>query len=182
MGKTITFFVHAGLPEFDRQCVDVCEATGCVRVAAPQGATFAIAPRLTRKLPQADWAAPELGTLIFHPSILPYHRGPDAIRWTVHLGERVSGVTWFWCDDGLDTGSICEQEAVLLKTFESAGRAYHTRFLPAGIRALQRAVAGIVLGEVRRLAQDHELATYESLFPPMPVEVVKPGVSFALTR
>jgi methionyl-tRNA formyltransferase len=160
-----TFFCYDGAGEFGQQCVDVCEATGCVRVPSPQGATFAIAPRLMRKLTEAEWSEPELGTLIFHPSILPCHRGPDAIRWAIAEGDRVSGVTWFWCNDGLDTGPICEQEPVVLRSGESPGRAYHTRFVPAGIRALGRAVAGIAADAVRRVPQDPDLATYESFWP-----------------
>lgn len=160
-----TFFCYQGGDDFGRQCVDVCEATGCVRTNTPRGATFAIAPRLTRKLREGEWSEPALGTLIFHPSVLPYHRGPDAIRWTVALNERVGGVTWFWCDGGLDTGPICEQEAVLLLPGESAGRAYHTRFVPAGVRALRRAVAAITAVSARSVAQDESLATYESFAP-----------------
>jgi hypothetical protein len=123
------------------------------------------APKLTRKLHEGEWSEAKLCTLIFHPSILPYHRGPDAIRWVVALGERVSGVTWFWCGVGLDTGPICEQEPVLLKLGESPGRAYHTRFAPAGLRGLSRALAGIACGCPRRVMQETELASYESRWP-----------------
>lgn len=160
-----TFFCFDGGGDFGAQCVDVCEATGCVRVPSPRGATFAIAPKLTRKLADGECSEPTLGTLIFHPSILPVHRGPDAIRWAVHNRERVSGVTWFWADDGLDTGPICEQEPLVLALGESPGRAYHTRFVPAGIRALGRAVAGIAADRPRRVAQEACLATYESFLP-----------------
>ena len=157
-----SFYLYDGAGEFGNQCVDVCEATGLARVTAPEAATFAVAPKLTKVLSRHDWSAPLLGTLIFHPSILPYHRGPDAIRWAVALRERVSGVTWFWADDGLDTGPICEQEPVLLAPGESPGRAYHTRFVPAGLRAFERAVNGISTGQPRRVPQDPNLASYES--------------------
>jgi hypothetical protein len=178
-GAAKTFFCYDGSGEFGQKCVDVCEATGCVRVETPRGATFAIAPKLTRKLVNGEWTGPELGTLIFHPSILPYHRGPDAIRWAVADGDRVSGVTWFWCDDGLDTGPICEQEPVVLKLGESPGRAYHTRFVPAGIRSLERAVAGIVAGHVRRVLQEHELASYESFWPAPAAACGCPGATLS---
>jgi methionyl-tRNA formyltransferase len=174
-----TFFCYDGGEEFGKKCMDVCEATGFERVPMPQGATFAIAPRLTKKLGKAEWSAPELGTLIFHPSILPYHRGPDAIRWTVANSERVSGVTWFWCDDGLDTGPICEQEPVLLKPGESPGRAYHTRFVPAGLRALDRAVVFISAIGPRRIPQDEELASYEGRWPVLAIAPTASGCRMA---
>src|ERR1022692_4394263 len=149
-----TFYLIESQSPFDNLCVDVCEEQGLERQPLPWGATVAIAPCLTRKLPKHEWTAPRFGTLIFHPSILPYHRGPDAIRWAALKGERVSGVSWFWADDGLDTGAICEQEPVLLHPTESPGRAYHTRFIPAGLRALARAVSGIAQSCPRAILQD----------------------------
>lgn len=160
------FFYHDGGEKFGEMCIDVCEATGFARTSVPMEATFAIAPLLKRKLKPSEIIEPALGTLIFHPSILPYHRGPDAIRWAVAMGERVSGVTWFWADAGLDTGPICEQEPVVLAVGESAGRAYHTRFVPAGVRALRRAVEGIAADRPRRVAQESALSTYESRWSP----------------
>lgn len=158
------FYLFEGGEEFGQQIVATCEANGVARVGRPGDADFAVAPRLQRILRPSEFSAPRLGTLIFHPSVLPYHRGPDAVRWAVHLNERVSGVTWFWCADGIDNGGICEQEAVLLRPGESAGRAYHGRFIPAGLRAFERSLAGIISGMPRSVAQDESLASYESFF------------------
>ena len=160
-----SFYLWEGGGEFGSRVIDVCEATGMARVTAPEEVTVAIAPKLTKFLSRHEWSAPLLGTLIFHPSILPYHRGPDAIRWAVLRGERVSGVTWFWADDGLDTGPICAQAPVLLKPGESPGRAYHTRFVPAGVTALAAALLAIRDGHPVRVAQDDSLSTYESFCP-----------------
>lgn len=41
----------------------------------------AIAPLLTKKVSNEELAKPNLGTLIFHPSPLPYGRGASSIRW-----------------------------------------------------------------------------------------------------
>jgi methionyl-tRNA formyltransferase len=158
------FFLHPGAGDFGDLCAALCTAAGFGQTDDPTEAEFAIAPRLTRKLSHYEYTAPSLGTLVFHPSILPYHRGPDAIRWAIQLGEHVSGATWFWCDSGLDTGPICEQESVVLKIGESPGRAYHTRFIPAGLRALERALSGIAAGDPRMVLQDPSLASYESWY------------------
>jgi len=162
-----TFFMHAAPKIADAFCLD------CARVAAQCGfemsedrsaCSVAIAPWLTRKLLHAEYQAPMHGTLIFHPSALPYRRGRDSIKHTVRARERVSAATWFWASDGFDEGPICEQEVVVLLPGESAGRAYYTRFLPAGLVALQRALMGVYAGRPRRVAQDHALATYD---PPL---------------
>ena len=156
------FHCFPGGGDFGASCRAVCERAGIRPVEDPSEAAFAIAPLLTRKLSRFEWSAPTLGTLIFHPSILPARRGPDAIRWALAEGDPVSGVTWFWADEGLDTGPICEQEPVVLKAGEKPGHAYRDRFAPAGIRALERAVTSILAGDPRRVAQDPALATYQS--------------------
>lgn len=156
----LSFYLYpAG--EFGEQCKSTAEWLGFVEVGAPDVADLALAPLLTRKLSAEEWQAPYYGTLIFHPSALPYRRGPDAIRRTVAARERVSAATWFWAADGYDTGDICEQEVVILAPGESPGRAYHTRFIPAALRALERALLGISTGEPRRVPQEEALATYD---------------------
>jgi formyltetrahydrofolate dehydrogenase len=157
-------YIYPGAGEFGDRCAELCRAAGFVVTDDPNGVYLALAPLLTRKLSGYEWSTPMLGTLIFHPSALPYHRGPDAIRWVVQLGEHVSGATWFWCDGGLDTGPICEQETVVMKIGESPGRAYHTRFIPAALRALERALAGIQSGSPRSVEQDESAASYESFY------------------
>ncbi len=150
--------------EFAACCAQICERAGLVRCASPAGAEVAIAPRLSRKLPREEWEEPLYGTLIFHPSALPYGRGPDAIRWAMHLRERVSAATWFWCDEKLDAGPICEQQPVLLDLTQSASHNYRERFMPAGLLALERAIACIQAGKVRRVPQEEALASYDSHF------------------
>lgn len=165
------YYLYEAGNEFDQAVARICAARGLARTFDPAYAVVAIAPLLTRKLTRSTWEAPAHGTLIFHPSALPYRRGPDAIRWTLRSGERVSAATWFWCNEGLDTGPVCEQEVVVLKPGESPGRAYHTRFIPAGLRALQRALDGILAGHPRRVSQDSALATYDPRTPEHPAEL-----------
>lgn len=151
--------------DFVRACVGLCEAAGFTRSLDPYWAAFAIAPRLSRILAQAEYAAPNHGTLIFHPSALPYRRGPDAIRWAVAAGERVSGASWFFADEGIDAGPICVQRAVILKPGESAGRAYYSRFIPAAIDGLREALAIYRRdGGFTRTLQDESLSTYDGRF------------------
>ncbi len=158
-------YVYPGGEDFGRSCGRVARDAGFTLVDSPAGATVAVAPLLRRMLRTDDLRAPRVGTLVFHPSALPLHRGPDAIRWTLHAGERVSAATWFWADEGCDTGPVCEQDVVVLNLAESPGRNYHTRFVPAGLRALERALRGVREGCPRAVPQDETLATYESFFP-----------------
>jgi len=154
----------ASAEAFQAACELVAREAGFALAETPEGADVAIAPMLSRKIPRSKYESPRYGTLVFHPSALPYRRGPDAIRHAVAAGERVSAATWFWCSDGLDEGDVCEQEVVVLRPGESAGRAYHTRFVPAGLRALRRALEGVLAGTPRRAPQDPSLATYDGRF------------------
>lgn len=159
------FYLYDGGADFGDACRAACVARGLVEVPEPGEADVALAPLLRRRIGPEERDAPRLGTLIFHPSALPYHRGPDAIRWASQLGERVSAATWFWADAGLDTGPICEQELVVLLVGEPPRVAYRERYQPAGLRALARALDGIVAGEPRRVPQEAALASYESFYP-----------------
>ena len=42
----------------------------------------------------------------YHPSLLPLHRGRDAVRWTVKMRDRVTGGTVYWLSDNIDAGDI----------------------------------------------------------------------------
>lgn len=155
------FHAHAGGGEFNDACRMLLLTLGMERVDAPGDADVSIAPLLNVRLAPEVYSAPRLGTLVFHPSALPFRRGPDAVRNAVLAGDRVSAATWFWCAEGWDMGDVCEQEVVVLAPGESAGRAYHGRFVPAGLRALERAALGILAGNPRRVPQDSALATYD---------------------
>ncbi|MCA9086087.1 MAG: hypothetical protein KDA81_18645 [Planctomycetaceae bacterium] len=148
-----------GAPEaFEQGCRDVLKESWWSLVDSP--ASLTLAPLLTRRVRLSDFPG---GLLIFHPSALPYRRGPDAIRHTVTAGERVSAATWFLADEGLDTGPIVAQEVVVLKPGESAGRAYHTRFIPAAVEALRTALWRLSINR-RPKVQDEALATYDGRF------------------
>lgn len=51
------------------------------------------------------------GSVNYHPSLLPRHRGPNPLGWTVRLGDSQYGVTWHRMEPGLDTGPILAQRA-----------------------------------------------------------------------
>lgn len=130
-------------------------------VVRPEPADVAIAPLLTEFLSMERITAPEIGTLVFHPSLLPRHRGADAIKWAFNLGETYTGVTWFWPNEGVDTGDICEQEVLAIRDGERPKEFYMRAVLPAAVRTLERALHGIEKGYPRRVPQILENGSYE---------------------
>ncbi len=75
----------------------------------------------------------------------------------------MSAATWFFADERLDAGPICEQELVLLDLSANARSNYLARFVPAAVRAFGRAVDHFVAtADFRRVPQDERFATYDA--------------------
>lgn len=63
---------------------------------------------------------PYAGRIVnLHPSLLPAFPGKDAIGQALEHGVRVSGITIHFVDEGMDTGPIIYQEAVVLEPDET---------------------------------------------------------------
>ena len=60
-------------------------------------------------LPDDTLAAPRLGCLNIHPSLLPRHRGPSPVATSIMDGDETTGVTIMLLDEGMDTGPILAQ-------------------------------------------------------------------------
>lgn len=122
---------------------------------------LAIAPLLTVKVPDKELKEANLGTLIFHPSPLPYGRGASSIKWAYKRGEPITAATWFWADSGYDTGDICEQEIVKID-YEVRPRIFYEReIIPAMLRTLERCLDNIGKSIIRRIPQMEAYSTYD---------------------
>jgi methionyl-tRNA formyltransferase len=65
---------------------------------------------VTSVLPESILKYPRLGTIEWHPSLLPKHKGGSAISWAIVNGDTKTGITIFWPDKGIDTGPILLQK------------------------------------------------------------------------
>jgi methionyl-tRNA formyltransferase len=116
---------------------------------------------VTLHVPENVLAVPRNGTIQFHPSQLPRHRGPSSINWPIIGGEATTGLSIFWPDDGLDEGPILLQREVEISDDDTLGTLYFGRLFPMGVQAMLDAVDLVAEGKAPRLAQDPALATYE---------------------
>jgi methionyl-tRNA formyltransferase len=105
---------------------------------------------------------PSRGTIQYHPSLLPSHRGPSSINWPIIMGEEKTGLTIFWPDNGLDTGPVLLQKEVEIGADDTLGSLYFDRLFPMGVEAMLEAVDLVRDGKAPRIPQDDSLATYES--------------------
>jgi methionyl-tRNA formyltransferase len=114
--------------------------------------------------PQDFVNIPRCGTIQFHPSLLPLHRGPSSINWPVALGRKETGITIFRPTDGLDEGPVILQKSCEIGADESVGELYFNKLFPLGIQALLEAADLVVAGRHQEVVQDESQATYEGWF------------------
>ena len=118
---------------------------------------------VTDILPESILNYPKLGTIQYHPSLLPKHRGGSAINWAIINGETKTGITIFWPDKGIDTGPILLQKEVEISPDDTVGSLYFGKLFPLGIDALVESIELIKKGIAPRIPQDESQATYEGL-------------------
>ncbi|GAB4231439.1 MAG: methionyl-tRNA formyltransferase [Methyloligellaceae bacterium] len=117
---------------------------------------------VTLFVPQTALDIPKLGTIQYHPSLLPLHRGPSSINWPIIMGRKETGLTIFWPDEGLDEGPILLQKKVEIEPDDTLGTVYFNKLFPLGVEAMCEAVDLVREGKAPRIEQDHSKATYES--------------------
>lgn len=121
-----------------------------------------LAPLLTEIIPYEEISRPGLGTLIFHPSPLPYGRGAASIKYAYKRREPITAATWFWANDGkVDSGCICESEIIKIQYDLRPKDFYRLHIIPALLRTLDRALDAIENGYIRKVKQVEEYATFD---------------------
>ncbi|HZE21070.1 MAG TPA: methionyl-tRNA formyltransferase [Desulfobaccales bacterium] len=122
---------------------------------------LAVLAFVTDIVPGKVLAVPKQGAICYHPSILPRYRGASAINWAVINGEKETGLTIFWVDEGIDTGDILLQKKVEIGPNDTTGTLYFNKLYPLGVEACVEAVDLIAQGKAPRIPQDNSQATYD---------------------
>lgn len=110
-------------------------------------------------LPRAILEIPKLACLNLHASLLPRWRGAAPIQAAIAAGDRESGITVMYVDEGLDTGDILLQRKVQISLDETGG-SLHDKFAEIAPLALNGALELLVKSEAPRIRQENALATY----------------------
>ncbi|OYZ76103.1 MULTISPECIES: formyltransferase family protein [unclassified Polaromonas] len=106
-------------------------------------------------------AKARFGALGYHPSLLPRHRGRDAVRWAIHMRESLTGGTAYWMDDGADTGPIAAQGWCWIRPGDTPEALWRRDLAPMGLELFTQVLAGLDVGHVTSRPQDEALATWE---------------------
>lgn len=112
-------------------------------------------------VPESARDKPRLGSICFHPSLLPLHRGPSAVNWPIIMGSDKSGYSWFYPTDGLDEGEILLQWECPIEQDDTVINLYFKKIYPSAVESVLQVCDLFRSGEPPRQEQDESLATYE---------------------
>lgn len=87
--------------------------------------------------PQLRAACPAIG---YHPSLLPLHRGRNALEATIAAGDRVAGGSVYLLEEQLDAGAIVFQDFCFVQPGDDASTLWRRDLAPLGLELLTRAV------------------------------------------
>jgi methionyl-tRNA formyltransferase len=116
---------------------------------------------VTTITPTRFFDVPSYGTICYHPSLLPRHRGASGINWAVIMGDSKTGLSIFWPDEGIDTGPILLQKEIAIGPDDTTGSLYFNHLFPMGVDAVLESIDLIKAGNAPKIIQDEARATYE---------------------
>jgi methionyl-tRNA formyltransferase len=115
-----------------------------------------------RILPPDLLAAPRLGCVNVHGSILPRHRGAAPIQWSVLSGDDETGVTLMQMDEGLDTGPMLATRRTPIGPDETSAELFG-RLSHLGAELVREELPKFLDGKLPPVPQDHAAATLAPL-------------------
>ena len=110
-------------------------------------------------LPKSVLAAPRLGCINVHPSLLPRWRGAAPIPWAILAGDRQTGVTIMQMTEGLDSGPVLRSARCALRADDTA-QSLHDRLATLGASTLIDTLEELQAGTASAHPQDDQQASY----------------------
>lgn len=103
-------------------------------------------------LPKDILDIPQLGSINVHGSLLPKYRGAAPIQWAVINGDKTTGITTMYMDEGMDTGDMILKQEVEIGENETTGELWD-RLSKIGAELLVETLHKIENGTVSRTPQ-----------------------------
>ena len=112
-------------------------------------------------VPEEARSIPKQGSICFHPSLLPLHRGPSAVNWPIIMGRETSGFSWFYPSDGLDEGDVLLAWECDIAPDDTVINLYFKKIYPAAVASVLEVCDLFRSGNPPHIHQDESQATYE---------------------
>jgi methionyl-tRNA formyltransferase len=112
-------------------------------------------------LPRAVLEIPKIACLNLHASLLPRWRGAAPVQAAIAAGDRETGITVMYMDEGLDTGDVLLQRKIDISSSET-GATLHDRLAQIAPDPLLESLRLLDAANAPRTPQDQTLATYAS--------------------
>ena len=112
-------------------------------------------------VPEAARDTPKYGSICFHPSLLPLHRGPSAVNWPIIMGSEKSGYSWFYPSDGLDEGDSLLQWECPISPNDTVIDLYFKKIYPSAVASVLQVCDLFRAGNPPHIIPDETQATYE---------------------
>jgi methionyl-tRNA formyltransferase len=110
-------------------------------------------------LPRDVLEIPKIACLNLHASLLPRWRGAAPIQAAIAAGDRETGITLMYMDEGLDTGDILLQRAIDILPVDTGG-SLHDRLAKVAPEGLLESLELLAKGRAPRIPQHNAFATY----------------------
>lgn len=106
-------------------------------------------------IPKEVLNLPKYGCINVHASILPKYRGSAPIQWAIINGDKETGVTIMYMDEGMDTGDIISISKMAITSYDNVGT-MHDKLSILGAQALEKELKSIFDGSVIRIKQGND--------------------------
>ncbi|MFQ3573037.1 MAG: methionyl-tRNA formyltransferase [Thermodesulfovibrionales bacterium] len=127
---------------------------------------FLVVVAYGRILPLEVLSIPKIAPINVHGSLLPKYRGAAPIQWAIIKGEKKTGVTTMFMDEGLDTGDMLLQSETDIG-MDDDFNTISARLSLMGANLLLETIKGMREGVINPTRQDNSIAT---LAPPLRLE------------
>lgn len=106
-------------------------------------------------IPKEVLNLPKYGCVNVHASILPKYRGSAPIQWAIINGDKETGVTIMYMDEGMDTGDIISISKMAITSYDNVGT-MHDKLSILGAQALEKELKSIFDGSAIRIKQGND--------------------------
>ena len=151
-----------GIPVYQPAKIKAPEATQQIRLWQPE---LIVVVSYGQIIPPEILEYPAAGCINVHASLLPRYRGAAPIQRALMEGEKTSGITTMFMDEGLDTGDIILQLDIPVKDEYDHGQ-LEAILAEKGALLLEETIDQLENGTAPRIPQQHELASYASRIGP----------------